>query len=259
MRAWEALKSEVQRNPLYHGVTDGVARLRLLGYRGRRLLRRKAAHGDLAGQFERIHRCVRCAHSLEESLYIMELVLKNQDVPGDIVECGVYKGGMTAKLSLLAARLERTLYAYDSYAGLPDPARYGTGAQVGVYSEKVARGNTYRGSMDEVRANVAAYGGDLERCRFVKGLFANSFARPDGHASTIALAFLDVDLALSFRQCLEFVWPRLSAGGILFSHEARDPEMAAEIARHGLLRWENQGVGTGLGSNLENLCWVAKR
>lgn len=258
MRAWEALKAGVRRNRLYYGVTDNVARLRLASHRAGQLLRRSGPSDDLAAEFERIQKRVRCAHSLEESLFIMELILKHRDVPGDLVECGVFKGGMTAKWSLLARHLDRTLYAYDSYTGLPDPARYGTGGQVGVYMEKVERGDTYRGSLEEVRANVAAYG-HLESCRFVKGWFEDSFGRAGAHPAAIAFAFLDVDLTLSFRQCLEFVWPRLSEGGILFSHEARDPEIAGEIARFGLEKWEHQGVGSGLGPNLDNLCWVAKR
>lgn len=106
--------------------------------------------------------------------------------------------------------------------------------------------------------NISKYG-HLDSCVLIKGLFEESFAREGIHPQAIAFAFVDVNLTFSFRQCLEFIWPKLSEGGILFCHEARDVEINNEIVSHGLLKYENQGVGTGLGTNMENLCWIRKR
>ena len=213
---------------------------------------------DLRRKFQKIQEDLGCAHYLEESLLIMDFIRNNRDIPGEIVECGVFKGGMTAKLSFLAKRFNKQVYAYDSYEGLPDPARYGTGHQVEYYRRQIESGNNYSGSLDEVKMNISKYG-HLDRCVLIEGLFEESFAREGIHPWAIAFAFVDVDLTFSFRQCLEFIWPKLSEGGILFCHEARDVEIDNEIVSHGLLKYENQGVGTGLGKNMENLCWIKKR
>ena len=85
---------------------------------------------DLRRKFQKIQESIGCAHYMEESLLIMDFIRRNRNLPGEIVECGVFKGGMTAKLSLLAKKLNKQVYAYDSYEGLSDPARYGTGHQV---------------------------------------------------------------------------------------------------------------------------------
>jgi hypothetical protein len=256
-RAADRLRARVRSGPLHDGLVDMSARARLLFHRARRALGGGGAAGDLAARFAAIHERVTCAHSLAESLCVLEMALASRHVPGSIVECGVFKGGMTTKLSVLAAHLGRPLYAYDSYGGLPDPVRYGTGEQVETYARKMERGDTYRGGLAEVRAAVTAYG-DPRPCVFVKGWFKDSFARPDVDPTPIAVAFVDVDLTLSLRECLEFLVPRLAPGGLLFCHEARDPEIVREITDAGLLRHEHAGVGTGLGDDRPNLCWIRK-
>ena len=54
---------------------------------------------------------------------------------GTIVECGSWRGGTTANLSLVADIVDRRLIVYDSFEGLPEPApgdrwahAFGTGA-----------------------------------------------------------------------------------------------------------------------------------
>src|SRR5262245_37986542 len=44
--------------------------------------------------------------------------LNSLGVPGDFVECGVYKGGSAAVLSRYLG-LDRHLWLYDSFAGMP--------------------------------------------------------------------------------------------------------------------------------------------
>jgi O-methyltransferase len=43
------------------------------------------------------------------------------DVPGDVIECGTWKGGASANLSLVCKIVNRKLKVYDSFEGLPEP------------------------------------------------------------------------------------------------------------------------------------------
>lgn len=55
----------------------------------------------------------------------VEYIVKAK-VPGDFVECGVWRGGsmMLAALSLLSlGDMSRTLYLFDTFAGHPKPDR----------------------------------------------------------------------------------------------------------------------------------------
>ncbi len=198
-----------------------------------------------------------CAHSLEESIYIVQYLLLNSP-SGDLAEFGVFKGGMTAKLGLVAKRLGKTLYAYDSYQGLPDPEKYGTGHQVKVYKKKMEDGQSYCGTREEVEHNVSRYGA-LKNTRFIQGFFSDTFDDPSiQHPVKLGAVFIDVDLSLSLKQCLDFVWPRLTEGGIVFFHEARDPEIVSVIKDSGLLQYEHKGIGDGLEGACRNLGWVKK-
>lgn len=255
------LRGQLRDHAISRGVLDGLARLRIAVHRAAGRAGDavpEASAAALGAVFERVHGRVPCAHSLAESLAILELVLAHRGVPGDIAEFGVFKGGMTTKLSWVAAALERSLWAYDSYEGLPDPVAYGTGEQVPTYSRKLAEGDRYRGSLPEVQANVTVWGVP-DRCVFVKGYFRESLAPGGRHPDAIAFAFVDVDLTRSLRECLRFLWPRMSAGGVLFCHEARDPEIVRELAASGVLDHDHRGVGTGLGPGLDNLCWIRRR
>ena len=207
--------------------------------------------------FIRIQRNLRCEHSLAESFQILDLAFKCRNLSSALAEFGAFKGGLTSKLSLIAKYFSRKLYVYDSFDGLPDPKIYGTGKQIQDYQRHIENGEKYLGTLEDVRTNIGRYG-SLEHCELIKGLFTDSFSLPDIHPSQVSLVVIDVDLTLSFRQCLEFIWDRLEEGGILFCHESRDQEIVNEIKKIGLLKYKNQGVGTGLGPHLQNLCWIRK-
>jgi hypothetical protein len=124
------------------------------------------------------------------------------------VECGCWKGGSTANLSLVCRIAGRTLLVYDSFEGLPEGApgdREASGYEKGDYS----------GTLDEVRDNLRRYGA-IECCEFVKGWFDDTLPTQD---SPILLAFLDVDLEASLDTCVRYLWPRLVENGYVFTDE----------------------------------------
>jgi O-methyltransferase len=54
------------------------------------------------------------------------MAVKSFELPpsqrGVVVECGCFRGGTTANLSLICRLVGRKLYVYDSFAGLPEAA-----------------------------------------------------------------------------------------------------------------------------------------
>jgi len=75
---------------------------------------------NLFKQFEIIQKNIECAHR-ESDFYIMYAIILSLQVNGPIVELGCYKGGSTAKLSLISKLTSRKLHIFDSFEGLPDP------------------------------------------------------------------------------------------------------------------------------------------
>jgi O-methyltransferase len=130
------------------------------------------------------------------------------DVPGDVLECGTWKGGSAANLSLVCRIAGRRLRIYDSFQGLP----------AGTPGDRQASNyepGSYRGALDEVRANIARYGA-IECCQFIPGWFEDTLPRLD---APVLLAFLDVDLEASLDVCVRSIWPRLVEKGYIFIDE----------------------------------------
>lgn len=146
-----------------------------------------------------------------------------KDLPGDLVECGSYKGGSAVNLSCLAAWTGRRLHLFDSFEGLPTPAPGDT--EHLVLSElqfHTYEGGAYAGSLSEVQENLRKYG-VLNVCEFHKGFFHQTLP---GFDATLVFAYVDADLTSSVRDCLKYLWPLLQEGSYLFTDEAHHTEIA---------------------------------
>ena len=78
---------------------------------------------DIVRRFERIDQEVPIASTPTDGLFLAEMLL-NMQANGDIVECGCYAGGSSAKLSIIAKLLNRELIVFDSFEGLPVVEQY---------------------------------------------------------------------------------------------------------------------------------------
>ena len=138
----------------------------------------------------------------------LKLFEMSPDVKGDVIECGTWKGGSAANLSLACRIAGRRLKIYDSFAGLPE------GATDDREAPSYKKGD-YAGSLNEVRQNIQRHGA-IECCEFVVGWFDDTLPKLD---SPIVLAFLDVDLEHSLDTCVRNIWPNLVHDGYVFTDE----------------------------------------
>jgi O-methyltransferase len=130
------------------------------------------------------------------------------EIPGDVVECGTWKGGCATNLSLVCRIVGRRLKIYDSFEGLPE-------GKPGDREARHYEQGDYCGSLEEVKANIQRYG-DIERCEFIKGWFDDTLPHLN---SAVLLAFLDVDLEASLDTCVRYIWPNLADQGFIFMDE----------------------------------------
>jgi O-methyltransferase len=146
-----------------------------------------------------------CKSHLAMALKILET---SPDVSGDIIECGTWKGGSAANLSLVCSIVGRKLIICDSFEGLPEGKPEDREAK---YYKK----GDYCGSLEEVKFNIKKYGA-IECCYFVQGWFEDTLPKL---TSPILLAFLDVDLEASLEICVRNIWPNLIDKGYIFIDE----------------------------------------
>jgi len=154
---------------------------------------------------------------------IARAILERTELPGDVVELGCFKGGSTARLSLICAKAGKRLLVFDSFEGLPDPEPWDAEHQIG--RPRIFRQGEYAAALDEVRTNVRDFGRPAV-CTFIPGWFADTVGR-ELVDKTVTVAFVDVDLVASTSDALMGVWPRLTEGGVAFVHDATDPKLAA--------------------------------
>jgi O-methyltransferase len=141
----------------------------------------------------------------------VETVLAD-DIPGDLVECGVWRGGACILMrAVLAAYGDetRSVWLADSFEGVPrpDPAKYKADKWSTLHFATGILGVPEA----EVRANFERYGLLDDRVRFLPGWFKDTLH--DAPIDRIAVLRLDGDLYESTIQALDALYPRLSPGG----------------------------------------------
>jgi O-methyltransferase len=200
--------------------TDNYHRLRALFVsNGDKTQYDRTVRKDIVRRFERIDHEMDIVTTPTDALFLAEALL-SLDCEGDMVECGCYAGGSTAKLSILAGIVGRKLYVFDSFEGLPEAAP-------DELQDYHARRSTawmtdwtkgrYTAGLDRVRANVGKWG-DISVCDFLKGWFEDTL-KPENLPGKTAFVLTDVDVPISVKQCLVSLWPLMSEKGTYFSHD----------------------------------------
>jgi hypothetical protein len=144
-------------------------------------------------------------------------------IPGDIVECGVWRGGsmMAAALTLLECGDEsRDLYLFDTYEGMTAPTERdvsieGKTARELLDSENRSEsGSTWCvAPIDRVRAAMHGTGYSAARMHFIAGRVEDTI--PQRAPAKISILRLDTDWYESTRHELRYLYPLVSQGGVL--------------------------------------------
>ena len=149
--------------------------------------------------------------------------LEAEEIPGDFVECGVWRGGsamaMLKQLQTLDSR-SREVWLYDTFSGMTAPTEFDVEHSSGRNAEELleesprAEGNNIWciAGLGDVEANIASTGYPLDKIHFVQGDVAQTFT--EHLPEEIALLRLDTDWYQSTRLSLEYLYPKLVTGGI---------------------------------------------
>lgn len=182
---------------------------------------------DLDREATEIIRAVRpyTMTSIERIFALIEATryIVRADVPGSIVECGVWRGGSMMAVAHTLKQLgkeDRDLYLFDTYEGMTRPSEididYKGEVAVKTFMQKKRSEESSSwcyASIEEVKRNLYSTGYNHERMRFVKGRVEETI--PGSAPERIALLRLDTDWYESTRHELHYLFPRISRGGVL--------------------------------------------
>lgn len=150
------------------------------------------------------------------------------NIPGSIVECGVWRGGSAMCMALAQEARSRTLremYLFDTFEGMPDASdadvdHYGQAASEMLLRERRLKPEERKQSnllaycpLDEVQHNLESTGYPTYLIHYVKGRVEETI--PSQAPANIALLRLDTDWYESTKHELLHLWPRVSPGGIV--------------------------------------------
>jgi O-methyltransferase len=143
------------------------------------------------------------------------------EIPGDIVECGVWRGGsmQAAALALLDAGVtDRDLHLFDTFEGMPPPTerdrRHDGRSAADLLATQGRNAKVWAiASLDDVRDGMLGLGYPADRVHFHRGLVEETV--PAEAPEQISILRLDTDWYESTRHELEHLYHRLSPGGVL--------------------------------------------
>jgi O-methyltransferase len=158
----------------------------------------------------------RIAALINATKYVVENGLK-----GDIVECGVWRGGSMMVVAYVLQRLgdtSRKLYLYDTFAGMSVPSerdqRYdGASAYHLLNSMAKNTGTWCYADKQEVITNLRSTGYPDQNILLIEGKVEETI--PQTLPESICLLRLDTDWYASTKHELSYLYPRLVRSGIL--------------------------------------------
>jgi hypothetical protein len=151
-----------------------------------------------------------CSTDRLRGLYDAVMSVIENDIPGDIVECGTARGGSAALMGLVLKAMgsKRTLWVCDTFEGIPaatddDP------------HEAMQYTGQFRGDIEDVEFLFS----QLEimgNCRLIKGMFQDTLPYlTDYGLGQVAVLHLDGDWYESTKIGLECLYDKVSPGGVI--------------------------------------------
>ena len=202
----------------------------ILGKAGYRIMKldtpKTPIHFDMDLEFQPIHEKTRAyTMTTMANMYALHKAVQyvaKYEIPGDIVECGVWKGGsmMIVALTLLSlGDLNRQLWLYDTYTGMTEPEdRDVDPDDFPAHNrwKKAERDDVNLWNMvafDKVKKSMYSTGYPQDKMIFVKGKVEDTI--PGNIPNAIALLRLDTDFYESTYHQLNHLFPKLSPNGVL--------------------------------------------
>lgn len=159
-------------------------------------------------------------HRLNNLQFCIEEVLKN-NIPGDLIETGVWRGGATIFMRAILKAYDdtsRKVFVADSFAGLPRPNAelYPADKNYDLSIHPILAV-----SLPEVQSNFKRYDLLDDQVVFIKGLFKDSL--PNAPIKQLSILRLDGDLYESTWDALTNLYSKLSIGGYIIIDDYQIP------------------------------------
>lgn len=175
------------------------------------------APAEFAGHWDRVRPYTLTSPERGLGLYTAVEHVCRYGISGDIVECGVYKGGssMLAALALLEhnPRPDRRIWLYDTFSGMTEPGEHDAIAASGQAAAERFSPGWWEAGLEEVRKAMSLTAYPPDQLKFVPGDVMETLT--ESTPQQIAVLRLDTDWYESTHRELEVLYPLVSPGGFI--------------------------------------------
>lgn len=149
----------------------------------------------------------------ENFVHNLELCERFKNIEGSVVECGVWRGGMSASMAEVLGT-SRRYYLFDSFEGLPK-AKEIDGREALQWQKDKSAPNYFDNCKAEIEfAQKAMSLSKADEVEIVKGWFNETL--PSARiGEPIAILRLDGDWYGSTMDCMENLYPKVAPGGLV--------------------------------------------
>ena len=149
--------------------------------------------------------------------------LDKQNIQGDIVECGVWKGGQIIVSWLANTNTNRNFWLYDTFGGMTQPTdadyKINKDGTIGYAKDspkaKWGTAQWCRAEIEEVEQNLYKFSMPPAKINFIKGDVCRTLNDTTNIPNKIAFLRLDTDWYESTLKELQVLWPRVVPGGYM--------------------------------------------
>ncbi len=150
-------------------------------------------------------------------------VVRN-NIPGDFVECGVWRGGhaILAKKVFEYLGSDKKVWMFDTFEGMTKPTKIDKTINNGILAEKKflqSQKENYNewcyASLEDVKQNCLNANLNLDSLKFVKGDICHTLKLTENIPEKISVLRLDTDFYDSTKIELEVFYPKLCDNGVI--------------------------------------------
>ena len=155
--------------------------------------------------------------SWADSHSLIDLLRSTLHLPGDVIECGVYRGRSILAIARAMQCIadDKTIYALDSFSGFPEDSISECDLGQGRRMKSVRK--KFRFCADSPTRLNRVFRRFNVNAKLVPGFFSDTLPQFRDHK--FCFIHLDCDIYSSYKECLESLFDRLVPGGVLVLDE----------------------------------------
>ena len=145
---------------------------------------------------------------IQDKLFTLYYLARSvQHIPGDIAECGVWRGYSSFAIASALKNTPKHLHGFDSFEGLSHPA----------IEDRVNEDHMYKWKRHDLAVEQAVAEKNLQSIKEMVSLYKGWIPERFSEVAekTFCFVHIDVDLYQPTKESVEFFYERLSPGGVL--------------------------------------------